>query len=132
MVRFVYLILNYQTFQDTIRLVNELLPSLGCDRRMIIVDNDSPNNSYQILQATFGKVQWIDVLKNACNVGFAKGNNYGLRYAEKYAPEYVCIVNNDVHFDNSLIVRMLAPPFFISHQRHEITYRSSITTLPEP
>jgi len=106
MVRYVYLILNYQTFQDTIRLVNELLPSLGLDRRLIIVDNDSPNDSYQVLQATFGKVQWIDVLKNTCNMGFAKGNNYGLRYAEKYAPEYVCIINNDVHFDNALVDRL--------------------------
>ena len=106
MVRFIYLILNYQTYQETIRLVNELLPSLGADRRVIIVDNASPNNSFSALVNVFEEVKWVEILKNKSNDGFSKGNNFGLRYAKKYDPEFVCIINNDVHFDNALVDRL--------------------------
>lgn len=106
MVRYIYLILNYQTYQDTIRLVEELLPSLGVDRRVIIVDNASPNDSFSILANKFEDVKWVEILKNEHNDGFARGNNFGLHYAKKYEPEFVCIVNNDVHFDNGLVDRL--------------------------
>lgn len=93
-----YLILNYKTFNETILLTKELLSSLKQNQHIIIVDNDSPNDSYLEISECFKFTENVEVLLSPENGGYAKGNNYGLRYAEKYNPEYVCIINNDVHF----------------------------------
>lgn len=101
----IFIILNYKTYEETIAIANELLSGIG-DRMIVIVDNASPNESFQVLSNTFQNETKVEVISSGQNGGYAKGNNYGLRYIKKYAPQYVCIINNDVHFDISLIERM--------------------------
>lgn len=96
--KIIFLILNFKTYNDTIRVANELLSSKRDDYKIIIIDNASPNNSYKELSETFGSIDKVDIILSPENGGYAKGNNFGLRYAKKYNPEYVCIINNDVHF----------------------------------
>lgn len=96
--RIAYIILNYKTYQDTIKVTKEILSFEKKDDVIIIVDNASPNNSYKELSETFGAIDKVDIILSPENGGYAKGNNFGLRYAKKYNPEYVCIINNDVHF----------------------------------
>lgn len=98
MTNIVFLILNYKTYQDTIRVTNELLETSRDNFRILIVDNESPNESYKIIKQTFVSNPFVDVIASHENGGYAKGNNYGLHYMKKYDPEYVCIINNDVHF----------------------------------
>lgn len=93
-----FVILNFKSFQDTIKLTREILDFKQDDHQIIIVDNASPNESYEILNKTFVGVSNVSIIQNSCNNGYAKGNNFGLRYAKRYNPEYVCIINNDVHF----------------------------------
>ena len=102
----VFLILNYQTYTDTIELVNELLSQEIGNRKIVIVDNCSPNGSYGHLQQEFANSIYVDVIQSGYNGGYAKGNNFGLLYIEKYAPEFVCIINNDVHFSLATIKKM--------------------------
>lgn len=102
----IFLILNYKTFKDTIRLTNDLLLNDLEDRLIVIVDNASPNESFQILNETFSNADKVKVISNLCNEGYAKGNNFGLHYIEKYHPQYVCIINNDVYFDFSSILKL--------------------------
>ena len=98
MIKVLFLILNYKTYPDTIRVTNELLEAKRTDLKIIIVDNASPNESFQKISDAFYGNDLVDVIQSLENGGYAKGNNYGLRYAKRYAPEYVCIINNDVHF----------------------------------
>ena len=98
-----FLILNYKTYQETIKLTDELLNNGLKDRYVLIVDNASPNDSYKRLHTRYEKNENVEVIQSPENGGYAKGNNYGLRYAKKYAPEYVCIINNDVHFTTDTI-----------------------------
>ena len=93
-----FLILNYKTYQETVKLTDELLANGIGDNYILIVDNASPNESYQQLQSRYERREGVEVILSPENGGYAKGNNYGLRYAAKYNPEYVCIINNDVHF----------------------------------
>ena len=46
----------------------------------------------------------VVVLKTNSNLGYAKGNNFGLNYLDKhFSPEYVAILNNDIKLpENSL------------------------------
>lgn len=102
----VFLILNYQTYTDTIQLVNELLSQEIGNRKIVIVDNCSPNGSFGQLQQEFANSIYVDVIQSGNNGGYAKGNNFGLLYIEKYSPEFVCIINNDVHFSLATIKKM--------------------------
>lgn len=99
----IFIILNYKTYQDTIRLADDLLRQGLGDRGVLIVDNASPGDSYDILVRKYKDVPQVEVISSGTNGGYAKGNNFGLRYARKYNPQYVCVVNNDVYFEMSTI-----------------------------
>lgn len=92
------IILNYNSFGDTIELVKELqMQSVEEDLRIVIVDNASPNNSYDNLKPLEKKYKNVDVLQIAENLGYAKGNNFGLEFLDKnFNPTYVAILNNDI------------------------------------
>lgn len=102
----IFLILNYKTYVDTIRLTNELLLNDLEDRLIVVVDNASPNESFNVLSTTFKNVKKVEVISSPCNEGYAKGNNFGLNFAKRYNPQYICIINNDVYFDFSVIRKL--------------------------
>ena len=104
----IFVILNYKTFSETITITNELLSNGLGDRRVVIVDNASPNDSFDILTNAFLNESKVEVISSGQNGGYAKGNNFALRYIKKYEPQYVCIINNDVHFSISLIEKLEA------------------------
>ena len=98
-----FIILNYNSYHDTIRVTNEILLFSQKDYHVIIVDNQSPNDSFRILSDEFYENRQVSVIQAPTNGGYAKGNNVGLWYAQKFAPKYVCIINNDVHFTNTTV-----------------------------
>jgi GT2 family glycosyltransferase len=93
-----FLILNYKTYQETIQLAEKLYEEGLNDKYILIVDNASPNDSFNEISKKVGRLKNVEVISSSENGGFAKGNNFGLRYAKRYQPEYVCIINNDVMF----------------------------------
>lgn len=120
MVKFLFLILNYKTYQATIKVTYELLTPDRDDYKILIVDNASPNESFQRLREEFKGNEHVEIIQSPENGGYAKGNNYGLRFAKSINPRFVCIINNDVHFSwdtiESLagIYTILENPAFIS------------------
>lgn len=104
----IIIILNYKTFDETIAITNKLLLDKLGDRRILIVDNASPNESFEVLENTFLNESKVEVISSGKNGGYAKGNNFALRYIKKYEPQYACIINNDVHFNISLIEKLEA------------------------
>ena len=91
-------ILNYCSFGDTINLVDDLQSqSALLFMEIVIVDNASPNDSFDRLQILNKKYRNVKIIKTDKNIGYAKGNNFGLRYLEKLLDiEYVAILNNDI------------------------------------
>lgn len=107
MTNVLFIILNYKTYKDTVRVVEELVNSGMPNIRILIVDNASPNNSLNILRDCYNGSSIVDVISSGENGGYAKGNNFGLRYAKRYAPEFVCVINNDVHFTKETIYSLI-------------------------
>ena len=101
-----FLILNYKTYKETIALAKNLYYAGLKDKYVLIVDNASPNESFAELTKELAGFENIEVIASDINGGYAKGNNYGLKYAKKYNPQYVCIINNDVIFDMDTIDRL--------------------------
>ena len=92
----VIIILNYFYYNDTIDTVNNLI-NIGVQDDIVIVDNNSPNESYQKLLSQFSDFENISIIKSPKNGGYSYGNNYGIKYAlEKKDYEFICILNPDV------------------------------------
>ena len=67
---------------------------------IVVVDNDSKDDSFEKARVLFPRVNFI---KNPSNFGFSKGNNIGIRWAlEKFA-DYVFILNNDTTIEKTAL-----------------------------
>lgn len=99
-------ILNYLNYKDTIECIDSLLNiDKYNNKEIIIVDNDSKNESWKILNELFDKKTNIHLIKSKSNVGFARGNNLGIEYARKNLKcEHVLVVNNDTLFKDEEMI----------------------------
>lgn len=99
---FFFVVLNYIDYEMTSRAVQNIKKSVTGyqDYGVLIVDNCSPNSSYEILKGRFMDINNVFVIKNEKNEGYAKGNNFGVRYIEQRFKncKYIAIMNPDVEF----------------------------------
>lgn len=95
-----FVILHYLITDETIKCV-ESLNKIDGEKKIIIVDNGSSNGSGIRLKHIYQKNHGVDVILNAENIGFARGNNVGCKYAEKYDPDFYIVMNNDVEIIQS-------------------------------
>ena len=73
--------------------------------KIVVVDNCSTD--YSLSKLTCLKSDKIDVIQTDKNGGYAYGNNFGCRYAEKnYNPKLFFISNPDVRFENPVLQEM--------------------------
>jgi len=97
-------ILNYKTYSDTLKLMNHIMAqSTSHDLYFKIIDNNSPNRSFEVLSNAFADVPNIKVIQSGTNSGYAQGNNIGLKALEEIAPDYVLVINNDIFFDLKIL-----------------------------
>ena len=101
--KYAFLILNYKSYKDTIKLCDEIYRDGYDDYMIVVVDNSSPNESRTVLSEYAQTHDNLAFIESEKNEGYAKGNNYGLHYLKSYSPDYVCILNNDVHFTRQVI-----------------------------
>lgn len=91
-----FIILHYQTINDTIACVESIKNACNEDDIIIIVDNFSPNGSGRLLTEKYSQDINVEIIINKDNFGFAKGNNVGfIKAKEKYQCEYIVMMNND-------------------------------------
>ncbi len=93
------MILHYNNFEMTRGYVENLkkLTAENYEKHIIIVDNKSPDESGETLFEYFKEDPKVDVLLLDKNIGFAKGNNAGILFAqEKYHAELTAVSNPDI------------------------------------
>lgn len=107
---FVFVILHYLAYQDTCECVESIKRNIGdSEYKIIIVDNNSPDDSYEKLNRNFSNDKKVFLIHNPKNLGFANGNNVGFRYAkENLNPDFIVLSNNDIclfqpNFSNSVV-----------------------------
>ena len=103
MKRITIIVLNYKTYDATIKLCKEMHEQ-KCSRYCInylIIDNSSNNNSYEIIKNSLSEYHDVEVIQTKKNEGYARGNNVGLKYLKRNPPDYVIISNNDISFENN-------------------------------
>ena len=95
--RFGFVILNYQTEEETIACVKSIEENfITEDVKIIIVDNASKDNSGKRLKEKYRNKCYIKVILNASNEGYARGNNIGYRWAKyEFCCNYIVLLNSD-------------------------------------
>lgn len=79
---------NYNGLRDTCALLDHLTFDHN-DTEVIVVDNGSANNEAETIASRYANVKCI---RSERNLGFAGGNNLGIRHAQG---KYLFFVNND-------------------------------------
>jgi GT2 family glycosyltransferase len=89
---------NYNQEKVTLELLESVYHSNDyTDFEMIVVDNGSTSNPIALFQQSFPQAIYI---RSEKNLGFAGGNNLGIRQAEG---KYLFFINNDTTLNKSLI-----------------------------
>ncbi len=97
------IILNYNVrffLEQCVASVQEALTNI--DSEIIVVDNNSSDDSCEMIKSRFPNVKLI---KNNSNLGFPKGNNIGVAQAKG---DYICILNPDTVVAEDTFNRILA------------------------
>jgi len=86
------IVLNWNGWRDTVECLKALKECRYRNLTIIVVDNGSTNDSVARIRAAHPDGL---VLESGKNLGFAGGNNIGIRYAMAQGAEYVWLLNND-------------------------------------
>ena len=98
----VFVILHYNSFEDTVACIDSILNNQFQDKfSIVVVDNNSQNMSGKDLIIRYEKNQEVKIILNESNFGFSKGNNIGCAYAiETFHPDFLCVLNNDTFIND--------------------------------
>lgn len=87
------IVLNWNNAAATSSCLRSLLTITYPAYEIVLVDNGSTDNSVQVLTAAFPAVT---LLQTGANLGYAGGNNAGIRYAVERGAAFILVLNNDI------------------------------------
>lgn len=98
------IILNWNGKEDTLACLESLRGLIYENREIILADNGSTDDSLDAIRASYPEVT---VVENGENLGFAEGNNRGIRVALDRGADYVMLLNNDTTVAADMIDRLV-------------------------
>lgn len=147
MKNFAVVILNYNTFEDSVVCIDSVKKYTTCSSyKIYVVDNASPDMSGQLLTSKYAQDDNVQVLISETNLGFSGGNNIGIRKALEEGFEYVYLLNSDIILQNDAFffmqeafasnkdVAIVGPSIYnpkgeyVQFARHGITAESYLTS----
>ena len=101
----VVIVLNWNGLSDTLECLASLEHCTYPHIEVVVVDNGSANSDAEIIAAAFPKVI---VISNGKNLGWAGGNNVGIRYALSKDFHHIFLLNNDTTVEAVCIAALVA------------------------
>lgn len=96
----IFVILHYNNARDTLDCIKSLKKFKS---KIVVVSN---SHDYENLKKIESKVDKLII--NDDNIGFAKANNIGCKFAIKnYNPDYICVINNDIIINQKDFVKKI-------------------------
>jgi GT2 family glycosyltransferase len=100
------IILNWNGLNDTIECLESLKRIVYPNYEVIVVDNASSGKDVEILNKKFKN--YMKLIKNDKNYGFAEGNNIAIRKIIKDGKsKYVLLLNNDTTVDKNFLNELI-------------------------
>lgn len=98
------IVLHYGSVEDTLRCLKSLEGLTNADDIVVyVVDNGTDKLNKNMLRELSIKYKFI---KNKENLGYAGGNNVGIRQALKDNNRYILLLNNDATVDPKLLTEL--------------------------
>ncbi len=97
-------ILNYNGRDVIKRCLTSVFKVNYPNFEVVLVDNNSTDGSLEEAKNHFSKANFI---KNEENLGFAAGNNVGIRFALERMADYVLVLNNDTEADKEFLSKLV-------------------------
>jgi GT2 family glycosyltransferase len=99
-------VLNWNGGADTIACLQSLDRLLYRERRIVLVDNGSTDGSVGMLRGATWESK-VEIIETGKNLGYAGGNNLGIRYAVDCGADFVLVLNNDTTVDPMLLNELI-------------------------
>jgi len=99
------LILNYNGREHLEYCLPSVLETEYSETYLILIDNGSVDDSVTFARSNYPQ---IEIIENGRNLGFAAGNNVGLRQALERGADYVVLLNNDMRVDPRWLTHAVA------------------------
>lgn len=87
-----FIILNYKALERSINCINSLVNNKISESDIVFVDNSESDKGCKKVAATFNAIQTIC---SGGNLGYAGGNNLGIKLLVNLGYEFFVIINND-------------------------------------
>lgn len=101
-------ILNFKAYEETIDCVRSFINQTFTNIEIIIVENGSGNESEIVLKKTFGYNEDVHLIISDTNLGFAKGNNLGIRYARNVLGcTDIIVINSDTIVQRTFVEELI-------------------------
>lgn len=100
------IVLNFRHPGDTIRCIASLRRSAERAVFPVVVNNESGGDDVARLKHALGPA--VPVLETSANLGYAAGNNVGIRHALERDADYVWILNPDTEVEPATLQLMMA------------------------
>ncbi len=100
------IIVNYNNVSDSIACLRSLsnIDKDNYSLETIFVDNGSKSQVVKKIQGAFPK---LNIVRSSKNLGFAGGNNLGIKQALKNKADYVFLINNDTIIKDPQLISQL-------------------------
>tara|TARA_B110001450_G_scaffold39968_1_gene35819 strand:+ start:71 stop:982 length:912 start_codon:yes stop_codon:yes gene_type:complete len=116
-------VLNYNNYKATKECLTSLLKFHFTGSEILIIDNNSPDNSFLDLKREFPKLK---IHKSKFNGGYAYGHKISADYAIKNNFELIWILNNDLTVRKNTLQELIS-----AYKTHGIGLYGSITLKSE-
>ncbi len=112
-----FVILHYNVMEETLTCIESIKKHIKNETfHIVVVDNKSPNNSGNDLKKKFLNDDCVTIILNDENLGFANGNNVGIRYARDILKvDFVVVLNNDTYLLQDDFSRIIETEWNRSH-----------------
>ena len=93
--RILCVVLSFNGCDDTISCIKSIIDQKQTGFDLLVVDNNSLPGTVEEISASY---PGIEVIKLPENLGWAGGNNFGIKLALQRGYDWVCLLNNDTIF----------------------------------
>jgi GT2 family glycosyltransferase len=101
------LVLNFNNKKNTIDCLDSLKKTKinkGWLVRTVVVDNASTDGSKKLIKKRYPDTK---IIENKENLGFAGGNNVGLKWGLKDDFDFILLLNNDTLVDSNILIELI-------------------------
>lgn len=99
------IVLHWQRLDDTAACLAALRAQTGAALQIVLVDNDPAEPARALVPPADPALHYLPTGRN---LGYAEGNNVGLRYALEHNADYLLVLNNDTVAPPEMTARLAA------------------------